>query len=96
MPYFTGNYVATLEGRQTFQKSDKLMVRIYTNWETESVINEFVKSSKFGKRLLRPRIAGVVSPSSGDLSPDYLEMIEIPISFTSPAFLTVCQVTEEV
>lgn len=86
-----GNYVATLEGKQTFQKSDVLIVRVYTNWELDD-INEEKMFTKHVKRFVRPRIAGVVSPSYANSDDDYLDMIEIPISFMSPTFITCCQV----
>lgn len=89
---FLGNYVATLEGKQTFQKSDMLTVRIYTNWETNFIMNDPKKPTKYEKRHIRARIAGVVTPSSAKTEEDYLDMIEIPILFTSPTLLTCCQV----
>lgn len=85
---FAGNYVATVEGKQEFQKSDRLIVRIYTNWELDFTGGESKKSN----RLVRARIAGVVTPSSTIADEDFLDMIEIPISFTSPIILSVCQV----
>ena len=82
-----GNYVATIEGKQTFQKSDVLIVRIYTNWEPDST--DYTISNK---RYVRPRIAGMVTPSNTLGDADYLDMIEIPINFMSPTTITCCQV----
>lgn len=87
-----GNYVATLEGKQTSQKSDVLIARVYTNWEADFIINECKKSTKFVKRFMRARIAGVVTPSSTKADEDYLDMIEIPVSYSSATLITCCQV----
>lgn len=88
----SGNYVATLEGKQTFQKSDVLIARVYTNWDADFVVNECKKSTKFVKRFMRARIAGVVTPSSTKSDEDYLDMIEIPVSYSTATIITCCQV----
>ena len=87
-----GNYIATLEGKQTNQKSDVLIARVYINWETDFVVNECKKCTKYVKRFMRARIAGVVTPSCTKDDEDYLDMIEIPVSYSTATCITCCQV----
>ncbi|XP_065220353.1 uncharacterized protein LOC135845608 [Planococcus citri] len=89
----SGNYIATLEGKQTNQKSDVLIARVYINWETDFVVNECKKCTKYVKRFMRARIAGVVTPSCTKDDEDYLDMIEIPVSYSTATCITCCQKT---
>lgn len=95
--YYTGNYVVTLEGKQaSSHKSEILVTRVYTNWEADFVVNEYRKSNKYPKRFMRARISGVVTPSSVQADEDYLDMIEIPVSYSTGTQITCCQVSARV
>ncbi|XP_063220161.1 BLOC-2 complex member HPS3 [Bacillus rossius redtenbacheri] len=82
----TGNYVATLEKKQSRQGRESMYARIYANWDVISDCN------KPGMQPMRARIAGRVTPSSMQSSVAGLEMIELPVKM-SPSVITCCQAT---
>ncbi|BES92022.1 Hermansky-Pudlak syndrome 3 [Nesidiocoris tenuis] len=84
----TGNYVATLEKKQTRQGKEVTYARVYTNWDkrTETDLDQ----------AMRARIAGRVTPSSSQTGVDVLEMIELPVRFPTVTALTCCQETGNV
>jgi hypothetical protein len=77
----TGNYVATLEVKQSRQGKQCSYARIYANWDVRSVVQQ----------PMRARIAGRVTPSSAQSVLPSLEMIELPLK-RAPSIIACCQV----
>lgn len=77
-----GNYVATLEVKQSRQGKECGYVRVYANWDVPSMVQQ----------PMRARIAGRVTPSSTQSGPASLEMIELPLKMT-PNVIACCQTT---
>lgn len=79
-----GNYIATLETKQKRSGEDSLYLRVYCNWEQCSQ----------GTPPLRARIAGRVTPTGSQIGDNALDMIEIPVKFTTINSFACCQVTQ--
>lgn len=80
----SGNYIVTLETKQKRSCDDFLYVRVYCNWEQCSQ----------GTPPLRVRIAGRVTPTGSQIGDNALDMIEIPIKFTTVNAFACCQVMQ--
>jgi len=78
----SGNYIATLETKQKRSGDDVLYLRVYCNWEQCSQ----------GTPPLRARIAGRVTPTGSQIGDNALDMIEIPVKFTTINSFACCQV----
>ncbi|KAK7788466.1 hypothetical protein R5R35_014523 [Gryllus longicercus] len=81
----TGNYVATLESKQTRQGKESVYARIYANWDASPHYD-------LSTQPMRARIAGRVTPSSAQSGTSGLEMIELPLK-RLPNALACCQIT---
>ncbi|VVC40499.1 Hypothetical protein CINCED_3A003779 [Cinara cedri] len=79
----SGNYIVTLETKQKRSGDDLLYVRVYCNWEQCSQ----------GTPPLRARIAGRVTPTGSQIGDNALDMIEIPVKFTTVNSFACCQET---
>ncbi|KAF6212748.1 hypothetical protein GE061_010456 [Apolygus lucorum] len=85
-PY--GNYVATMEKKQTRQGKEVTYARVYTNWDK--------RPESDSEQAMRARIAGRVTPSSSQTGADILEMIELPVRFPNVTTMACCQETGNV
>lgn len=83
-----GNYVATLERKKARYGSEGAYVRVYANWDC---IGEKERADGNGQPIMA-RIAGKVTPTSSQIKRGSLEMIELPIKYSSINLLACCQV----
>ncbi|CAH0391907.1 unnamed protein product [Bemisia tabaci] len=84
-----GNYVATLERKKARYGSEGAYVRVYANWDC---IGEKERADGNGQPIMA-RIAGKVTPTSSQIKRGSLEMIELPIKYSSINLLACCQST---
>lgn len=80
-----GNYVATLETKISRQGRETVYTRVYANWDRRNGFSN-------DQQPMRARIAGRVTPSSSQTGGDALEMIELPVRFSSTTTIACCQV----
>lgn len=86
LPVVAGNYVATLETKLSRQGRETVYTRVYANWDRAGA-----ESSE--PLPMRARIAGRVTPSSSQTGGDALEMIELPVKFSTTSTIACCQVS---
>lgn len=79
-----GNYIVTLEMKRKRSGDDLLFLRVYCNWEQCSQ----------GTPPLRARIAGRVTPTGSQIGDNALDIIEIPVKFTTINSFACCQVMQ--
>uniref|UniRef100_A0A1B6LA84 BLOC-2 complex member HPS3 N-terminal domain-containing protein n=1 Tax=Graphocephala atropunctata TaxID=36148 RepID=A0A1B6LA84_9HEMI len=79
----TGNYVVTLETKLSRQGRETVYTRVYANWD----------HCGGDQQPMRARIAGRVTPSSSQTGGDTLEMIELPVKFSTTSTIACCQAT---
>ncbi|KAF5284703.1 hypothetical protein FQR65_LT13439 [Abscondita terminalis] len=96
-----GNYVATLEGKNSRQNKVMNYVRVYVNWDGIATMQQSkmtnsgasLDSSECGMvQPMRARIAGRVTPTTNQSELSNLEMIEIPVR-QRPNSIACCQIS---
>lgn len=80
----SGNYIVTLETKHKRSGEEVVYLRVYCNWE----------QCCQGTPPLRARIAGRVTPTGSQIGDNALDIIEIPVKFSTINSFACCQVIQ--